>query len=351
MKVNEFLKNAKNLYNQIIKASFVIGNQSADLDSIVSSISMSYYLSKLNTSSTYIPVINSTRSIINSKKECLHLFEHLSISLDDLLFISEWNPEKINELYLVDHNELEESLKSLNLSELVVGIVDHHVDKRLFTSANPRIVDISVGSNATLVAELIYKSKIELDSSFASMLLFPILSDTNNLTRRANQKDFEMVEYLQGMTDLDLDKTYQKIEELKFGDGQVEDTASMLKKDYKQYENDGKKWGMSSVNVCVNNWLDKNGEKHLKEINEYMQEKGLYFFGVLSCFKTETPGEFRRDLAIFGGSEIMDFSDAKLKFLKKLNVDKHVQGVLYDVSDVSLTRKYWQPVLEKFLKN
>ena len=68
LKVGEFVRKAKQVYNQAQKASIVIGNQSADLDSIASAISMSYYLTSVSQDmTTYIPFINST-----------HLFSHVN---------------------------------------------------------------------------------------------------------------------------------------------------------------------------------------------------------------------------------------------------------------------------------
>lgn len=77
---------------------------------------------------------------------------------------------------LVDHNELDDEEKSMGLKDTVISIIDHHIDKNQFKNADPRIVDLSVGSNASLISELFYKSKFDLPDSFASMLLFPILT-------------------------------------------------------------------------------------------------------------------------------------------------------------------------------
>ena len=122
MKVNEFVSQAKSLITQFTKIRVVIGNQSADLDSIASAISMSYYLNNnqnadtktppvsQNTTHHYFPIINSTKSILQSKKECLYFFETLAINLDDLIFLNDLAPTQteITHLYLVDHHELDD---------------------------------------------------------------------------------------------------------------------------------------------------------------------------------------------------------------------------------------------------
>jgi exopolyphosphatase len=355
LKVGEFVRKAKQVYTQAQKASVVIGNQSADLDSIASAISMSYYLTSVSQDmTTYIPFINSSKAIISSKKECLYLFNSLSINFEtDLLFMSDWSADKsIGELILVDHNELDDKQVALNFSNLVTGIVDHHLDKGEFSCADPRIVDTSVGSNITLICDLIYKSKIKFDKSFSLLMLMPILSDTNNLKMRASQKDFEMVEFLQEMGEHDCDKIYKQIEELKFSNDSLEDTKTILLKDYKQYAVNGKKWAMSSVTFCIRQWAhdETNSAKKFEDTFSFMRENDLHFFGMLSCFK-ETNGEnFKRDLLLVGNfKELETFAHPKLNFVKSFK-DKSCFCALYDVAEVNLTRKFWQPVLENFFK-
>ena len=80
MKINQFIKNAKYFYQSLPKVSVVMGNQSCDLDSIVSAIAMSYALSKDEEQrSIFIPIFNSTRSILKSKRECMLLLDYFSI--------------------------------------------------------------------------------------------------------------------------------------------------------------------------------------------------------------------------------------------------------------------------------
>ncbi len=87
MKVNLFVKKARILFNELVQHSIVLGNQSADLDSIVSAITMSFFLTDGKTQ--FIPVINSSKEILKSKQECMLLFNHFAINLDDLVFLSE----------------------------------------------------------------------------------------------------------------------------------------------------------------------------------------------------------------------------------------------------------------------
>jgi inorganic pyrophosphatase/exopolyphosphatase len=359
MSVGLFLKNTSLLYKTLPKVGVVLGNQSCDLDSIVSAIATSYYLSKADSLKsselTFIPMLNSTKSVLESKQECMYLFEHLAVSLDDLIFISEWNKDKIDQVFLVDHNELDEQERSLCIHDLVCGVIDHHLDKGGFADASPRVIDPTAGSNASLITELFYPSSSgeNLNDSFASMLLFPILSDTNNLRTRTSAKDLRAVEFLNQIACLDTQKMYAKLEELKFSASQDEDLETVLKKDYKQYETNGKTWGMSSINFCIQDWLVKSedSDAQLDKVGKFMKERELSYFGMLSCFKLSS-GDFKRDLILFGEGQILSgYTDEHISLIRTNEMhNSRGEFHLYDVDDVKYTRKYWQPSLEVYLK-
>ena len=352
MNVSGFLSKTKHLFNELIKHRIVIGNQSADLDSIVSAIAMSYYLSVANENATFIPVINSTKSVLQTKKECMYLFGYFKVNLDDLVFISECHGKDISEVVLVDHNELDEQEKSLGFANLVSSIIDHHLDKKLFMNATPRLIDLTAGSNATLIANLFYESKLKMNDSFATMLQFPILADTDNLTRRTSQKDLEMHEFLNSMSQIDSNLVFKNIDELKNDQSDV-GAAMLIQKDYRQYCNANMKWGMSSITLCAHELL-MNEAKFLDHVKQFMHERNLSFYGVLSNFKVEN-NQTRRDLILFTYSEpILNAFNAtqnkNLTLLKTLNERMSLFYSVYDVNDSALTRKYWQPVLESFLE-
>ncbi|CAF1103117.1 unnamed protein product [Brachionus calyciflorus] len=355
MKIKEFLKKSKLIYESVLSKGVVLGNQAADLDSIVSSISMAYYLSlKKDSPTSYVPIINSTKSIIKSKKECMYLLDYFSIDLEqDLLFLSEWKKDEINDVILVDHNELDMKEKDLGIHKLVSGVIDHHSDKQLFLKSSPRIIDISVGSCSTLVADLIFNSDFKLDKSVATLLLFPILSDTSNLTIRTSDKDFKIVEQLKKITEIDLNLLYYKIEKFKF-DTSKEDILISLMKDYKQYELEYNTWGLSSVTFSVIDWINES-KTEINKIEKLMHEKSLFFYGILSCFKIKDTTEFKRDLILFSNKNILD----KIKFnlikdvtlVERNEIHKSFGYLLYEINFVSLTRKHWHPELEKILKD
>ncbi len=285
----------------------------------------------------------------------MYLFDYFSINLDDLLFISDFESKTITDVTLVDHCELDEQEKSKGFADLITRVIDHHLDKNFFLNANPRIIDTTAGSNATLVTDLIRSSNFQLNESFSSMLIFPILFDTNKLTNRASQKDHDMVKYLRELSNLNCDSVYARLDEISFSAGADEDTNTILSKDYKQYTTiNDIKWAMSSVTIEVKDWL--KAEEKLNEIKAFMAEKDLQFFGILSIFKKQN-GEFSRDLGLFTTNSNFLYElnqkslDSNLSLNKIVKIEESFAYSVYDVSQVNLTRKYWQPFLENFLKN
>lgn len=279
--------------------------------------------------------------------------DYFSINFDDLIFIDDFESKTITDVTLVDHCELDEQEKSNGFSDIITCVIDHHMDKKFFLNANPRIIDTTAGSNATLVTDLIRSNNFQLNESFSSMLIFPILFDTNKLTNRASQKDHDMVKYLIELCNLNCDSIYARLDEIRFSDGADEDTNIILSKDYKKYTaiNDIK-WAMSSVTIEVKNWLE--AEEKINEIKAFMSEKDLQFFGILSIFKKQN-GEFGRDLGLFTTNSNFLYELNENRLIPNLNVNKIVQKSfaysIYGVSQIHLTRKYWQPFLENFLKN
>lgn len=176
--------------------------------------------------------------------------------------------------------------------------------------------------------------------------------DTSNFTSRNCQKDTEVAEYLTGISGLDCNQIYKEIEEAKFNQSHL-DTNTLLKLDYKQYDSVGValKWGMSSVTLSINEFIHREVSP-IEEIQAFMNEKGLDFFGMLSIYRKD--GEFRRDLGLFARSQslVSSFDDSgELSFLETQRRGDDLFYSIFDVKDVKKTRKYWQPVLENFLKS
>lgn len=351
MKVNSFIKQSKRVFNDLNnRLKIVIGNQSADLDSIVSSISLAFYLSSNTETPTFIPIINSSKSIIATKKPCTYLFDQMSVDLDDLIFIGEVKRDRLDQVILVDHNELDQREKDdLKLESLVRGVVDHHIDRGGFSNAPLRLINTGVGSNTSQIANMFAQSNRRIEPSFADLMLYPILFDTSNLTQQTHQPDIDAVAYLKKSASVDQNKLYAKLDELKFARDENENVFDLLRQDYKMYDG---KWAMSSVTFSIADWIQK--ESNLAESIEFMKQNELLFYGILSIFRDSNSGEHRRDLIVFGDDSVIrklvDLKEESISLLK-VQSSSTPSYVLFNVNQIKFTRKYWQPFLHQFLKD
>lgn len=160
--------NTKEAYQTI---TLVFGNESADLDSCVSSISYGYLqTAKASPKQLIVPVLNIPRADVKLRAELLLLLKNNDLSEADLicrddLATGSWNASSHDlttnalpglvqnaaeiSFVLVDHNNFEvEGFPSNDVH--VTGLIDHHVDEGLYLNANPRIIETS-GSCTSLV--------------------------------------------------------------------------------------------------------------------------------------------------------------------------------------------------------
>ncbi len=137
--------------------------------------------------STNVPVFYATNRIRDSLNRVLRMEESDFFVVDnegryqgvarqrDLL-----NPPRLN-LVLVDHNEPQQAIGSLDEAELV-EVLDHHRLDNASTHTPIRFTVDVVGSTSTLIAERIEESGLSAPPHIAGLLLSGLLSDTLILT-------------------------------------------------------------------------------------------------------------------------------------------------------------------------
>lgn len=239
------------------KLTLVVGNESADLDSITSAIIYAYFQScapipkALGVDShagprIYIPVLNIPERDIRIRPELLKLLPHAGLDPSCLITLDEVFPDSsssndaiakdnpptdLYDLVLVDHNNPTGSFTKFK--ENVVGCVDHHQDEEVVPqpqkgSTDPRIISLEAGSCTSLVTEYVQPSWSALstsasasgaanaqddsmagvedeamrrgwDAQIAKLALASILIDTNNLKSANKTRDVDrrMVSYLE----------------------------------------------------------------------------------------------------------------------------------------------------------
>ncbi|CAO3572487.1 unnamed protein product [Mortierella alpina] len=377
----------------------VSGNESADLDSIVSAVTTSYFLSRLQQSvlgqsnAIVVPFVNIDRQDLALRSDVDYLLDSSNINTDDIFFrdqlpqlesILKRSPDQLS-LFLVDHNQLALGMSSLSAAK-VVGIIDHHVDEGLYKdTAKIRRIE-TVGSCASLVADLFLNDTIALDQKDtagkgkaqpdwlqqgARLLLGPILIDTRNLNpefKKVTPLDIKIAGQLMPyagdntcLTSLftTIDSARQDTSKLSFYD--------LLRKDYKEWAvnqtSTGETilFGISSVNGVIDELVERNGKEVIQQaMSKWASERGVQLFMVLfgHDFGAENGGYQRQIIVDPHSQELQGFAaqletvtELKLKRTTVLDKDGFVErgGRAYLQQDSSFSRKQIAPIVEKLL--
>ncbi|KAF5017930.1 hypothetical protein F66182_10114 [Fusarium sp. NRRL 66182] len=300
--------------------TFVVGNESADLDSLCSALVYAYLRTHTPPHTLHIPLSNLPRDDLALRTEMSAVLKHAGLTLKDLLTLSELpdlEPEDTNWL-LVDHNSLTGPLSKF--SGQVLGCIDHHADENAVSKdANPRVVE-PCGSCISLIvdetrhiwediaAQQVEDSDAAVENEkLAKLSLGPILSDTTNLTakEKVREKDQKAVSFLeQRIRDASFSrKAYfaeisavkEDISDLSFRD--------IFRKDYKEWDGEGLKLGISCVVQDFDYLISKAGSSDplLRTFEDWAKERRL---DVASIMTTSHPeGEFQRHLLVWGVSD------------------------------------------------
>ncbi|KAL8754091.1 MAG: hypothetical protein Q9199_004589 [Rusavskia elegans] len=353
-----FLTHAKKSLFTAIRSSqrvtIVVGNESADLDSLTSSVVYSYIRSLAPPSGAftplYIPLLNIPAADIRLRPEFYTVFRHANIDASHLLTLDDLLDDKGTALkpentriILVDHNSLQGELGK-KYTARVQGVVDHHEDERRIgpdTSPEPRVIE-KCGSCTSLVVRTLKPSwesstggsslvsgaahaqgdSVENDASVtrtwdaqvAKMALASILIDTANLTAegKVEKVDIDAVRYLEAKINLSpqdaaqwcrtkfyecIDAAKRDIDALSFED--------ILRKDYKQWTENGLNLGVASVvkpleflaEKITGNPSEDKEDQFVTGIGDFMAARSLTVFSIMTTF-TSSSGEFRRELYV-----------------------------------------------------
>jgi len=392
-----FLTHAKTALHSAIdqsqKLTLVIGNESADLDSLTTSLLYAYIRScspeRNAFTPLYIPITNIPAADIRLRTEFLTVCHHANvetkhlITLDDLPSYEELTetlkPENTTWI-LVDHNKLQGMLGEIYASR-VCGVIDHHADEHAVpqtTDSEPHLVE-KCGSCTSLVVRYCRSAWDQLSSSslsagaahaqgdsvvddgaasrvwdaqLAKLALASVLIDTVNLTakRKVEVVDVEAVEYLETKINLsprdavgydrqrfydEIDKAKKDLDGLALGD--------VLRKDYKEWDEGGRKLGISSV-VKPTEWLNGKcgGEKpFLGSVRKFAEGRGLSICAIMTAF-TNKNGEFQRELLVWaldaGSVPVAEkFADTAKE---KLGLEEQ-QSDNVSESSVDTWRRFW----------
>ncbi|KAJ9138453.1 Exopolyphosphatase [Pleurostoma richardsiae] len=315
--------------------TFVVGNESADLDSLCCALLLAYLRSHAAPphEPPHIPLSNLPRADLALRPELNAVLGRAGLKGSDLLTLSELpSPQDLDPTrtrwLLVDHNALTGVLEGPYAGR-VVGCIDHHEDEGKVPPRDPdgggapRVIE-KTGSCMSLVVECCRDvwekvaaratseakgeeedgAGADLDAQLAHIALGPILIDTTNLTSKdkTTEKDIRAVEFAEARMGTaeayDRAAYFEEVSRLK-NDLSRLSYRDIFRKDYKQWTDGGLVLGMSSVAQGLNYLFDKIGDEEAlrRELRRFAEEKRLDIAAVMTV--THEGGRFGRELLVW----------------------------------------------------
>ncbi len=197
-----------------------VGNESCDLDSMVSALAHAHFLSRRQGGGGIsLPLFQCQRNEFNLRSEAVWLFKELKVDPLKLVFMDDLPPERLSSvgqlsLTLVDHHLPSPPFQGLSAS--ITEVIDHHrrVEGEGEEGAWKSNVE-PVGSCSTLIAEkLISEVGYEMEGVVATLLLAAILLDTVNLREsegRVVEKDRVVAGKLFPISSIPQEQLYQSV--------------------------------------------------------------------------------------------------------------------------------------------
>lgn len=227
----------------------VFGHQNPDTDTIASAIAASYLLNQTMGAETEPVALGEPNA------ETQFALDYFKV--EPLRVIEKAETEQV---YLVDHNELAQSVKNIDEVE-VVGVYDHH--KINFSSDAPLwFINMPLGSVATILYYEFKKSNTEIPSAIAGMMASAIISDTLLLksptTTSMDQPALEALAEIAGIKDYEA----YGLELLKAGTDLSSRTAQeLIDGDAKSFDFNGHAFRIGQVNtVDIDETLERQSE-------------------------------------------------------------------------------------------
>lgn len=367
--ISTFLSQAKRQLQQASKnesiTSFVVGNESADLDSITSALVYSYIKSShpeaRRTNTVTIPLINIPARDLALRPELTTLLSHANLKPSDLITLDDLPslPPSKTSWTLVDHNALTGTLASTYSDPTnITACIDHHDDESSVpATATPRIIT-KAGSCCSLITTHLHEPWVQLalfsssigaangqqsylviddtaytstwDAQVALLALGAVLIDTQNLTstHKVTKHDTQAVKLLEAFINMsprlspkyDREAFYKEIDAAK-SDISALSLTDILRKDYKSWSEGDLELGIASIVQGLPFLREKadaeasSKDTLVRACVEFARERSLGLFAVMTAF-TNGEGGFERELLLLATEE-GKASEAAKRFVEK----------------------------------
>lgn len=354
---------------------FVVGNESADLDSIACALVYGYVqtASRRNHSEQdiVIPVTNIPAADLSLRPELTALLAHADVKPEHLITLDDVRDAELEAEHtswtLVDHNVLNGMLAK-SFARQVTGVIDHHDDEnKIPKNASPRLIEKS-GSCSSLVAthcrpvwdEITSRAssigaaiaqddgRLLDDAAYTStwtahvakLAIGAILIDTINMTdeHKVTEHDRKALRYLEALVniaprigkDYDRDSYYNELDTAKT-DVDSLNVRDLLRKDYKEWAQDELKLGTAVV-VKPLSYVRSRSDDWEKDISSFVEERSIDVMAITTAYSDEQDG-FHRELALFAAK-----SDAAVQIAEAFVKSSSEELQLKDL-DLSLSDK------------
>ena len=249
------------------KKIYIFGHKNPDTDSICSSLVSEILYKKMGISNV------EAKRLGNVNKETQYVLDYLKIQAPELLE----NVEEGQEVFLVDHNEFNQSVDGIEKAK-ILRVTDHHrianfeTSEPLYYNAKP------YGCTSTILFEEFKNNGIEIEKKEAILMASSIISDTLLLkSPTTTEFDKKVLGELGKIADLDIEK--YGLEMLKAGtdldDFSEEELISL---DAKNLEKNGSKFVIAQVNTVSIEDVMKRVESLKTAIKDKINNDGLALF-------------------------------------------------------------------------
>eukprot|EP00938_MAST-03A_sp_MAST-3A-sp1_P007432 g7432.t1 len=280
---------------------FIMGNQAADADSVVSALVLSYVKSLNDRKSLYVPLVSASRDIFVNTHPLEPFLLRPAVEVKELIFLEDvidmmkdLNSDRM-EIVLTDHNKLAPGLHE-TFGDAVVEIYDHHADQNCYEGVRVRKVVFDektcsgLGSCCTILGSLVDVEKIcgNTENEIARMLLDVILVDTVGLRPEAGKTkplDLEIAKKLNDIVNVDISKRFGELSDAKFDPSfwKARSTMQLLKYDFKKYRIGDVVYGASSIPITIRDLVEKENSKAFqKNALQWMKQNSLEFLLLVS---------------------------------------------------------------------
>ena len=175
---------------------------------------------------------------------------------------------------LVDHNEYSQSVKGIEVAELL-EVVDHHRVCDIITSRPISFRNEIIGSTASIIASMYMENQMSIDQNLAGLMLGAILSDTLKFrSPTTTPKDIGIAKTLASIAGVDIDEFAKEMFKVS-SNISSKSVSDLIRQDIKRFEIDDHVVMIGQVIVSSVSEVKEIEEELQKELASFTKYKNL----------------------------------------------------------------------------